>query len=91
MKAKNLKRKGINTLEPITVQASISQLGYIDSLINNSNFTEKQREELKPGQDISEGQAEELISYLLDNQLCPIESGRNYTQRDIIKKLNKLK
>jgi len=38
---------------------------------------------------IEEERADELIEYLYKNQICPIQSGANYTQTDIKNKLNK--
>lgn len=98
MKAKHLKKKvnkirGVNVPEAITVNASIAQLSYIDALIDTSNFSDTKRNEMQNNAtfEMTEGEAEELINMLLENQLCPIESGRNYGQGDIQKKLSQLK
>jgi len=91
--SKKHKRKGINTLEAITVDASIKQLTYIDALLDLSLLNDNEVEEirLKSYSKISEGEAEEIITYLLDNQKCLIDSGASYQPKDIEKKLAQFK
>ena len=96
MKAKNLvkkqTRKGVNTPEAVTVKISIAQLGYLDSLIETSNLTEPQRQEIesKLNFETTEGEGQELINWMLENQRDNINGGHNYNQGDIQKKLTEI-
>lgn len=78
-------------LDESDYKASHGKQDYIESLLANSNFSEDKKqlyEGLVP--DMSNVEANNLIADLKDNQLDPIQSGNNYTQTDILKKLNKL-
>lgn len=93
MKVKILKRKTFKKVKVskilVLARASIAQETILDSLIQTSNFCLKQREEmdlaLKMG--LSEGQAEDMILMLKQNQTDPIACGRNYNMSDIKNKL----
>ena len=96
MKVKNLKskkhlKKGVKSKDILLVEASIKQLSLIGALIDKSVLSSKEKEniDLLIKGFISEGKAEELISYLYENQRCDIDSGYNYGQKDIINKLKK--
>lgn len=98
MKAKSSKRKtyskrGVENSNPILIECSISQLSYIDALIENSILNNDQVNEInqKLSGFVSEGEAEEFINYLLLNQRCNIDGGHNYSQTDIINKLKQIK
>lgn len=90
MKAKDSKKI---SLEPVYVMASISQLGYIDSLIQTAEVSNVEYQELiqRSNQDLTEGEAEELIGELLEKQRNAILGGFNYQQGDILRMLSKLK
>jgi len=68
---------------------SHGQAEMIHSLIRNSLLDENQKQEIERELLIMSGErAKEVIQYLKDNQLDPIESGQNYGMRDIHKKLD---
>lgn len=70
------------SVEPITAV----QGGAIESLLNTSNISHEEREDISrciPAMTAEE--AEKTIRYLLENQLNPITSGFNYSQSDIVK------
>lgn len=94
MKAKNLKNKvhkkrGVVDLTPVLVEASISQLLYADSLLITAILNEKEKEQidLKLKGFVSNGECEEIITYLKQNQIDPIASGFGYNMKDIQWKL----
>lgn len=93
MKAKNFKRRGAKHYEVVYSEASISQLSLIDSLLRTINLPIQYQEEIenKTKIGITEGEATELIEYLLDNQIDPVHSGLNYSAKDIINNLKRLK
>jgi len=96
MKARSSKKhskRGYHELEPVLVEASVGQLSYMESLIENSLLSNHAKEKIyeKMQGFVSEGEAEESIGYLLNNQIDPIDSGFNYGQTDIIRKLKKLR
>ena len=94
MKAKSLKRKihkkrGVGNKEQILKEASFKQVVLIDSLLETSILPNKQYKILYDRMKffISEGQAEELIVYLKENQRDNIDGGFNYSASDIKDKL----
>ena len=63
----------------------ISTIIYIESLLNNSLLREEEkRYDLEI---LTEQEAIQLIEYLQKNQVDIIDSGRNYGQKDILRKL----
>jgi hypothetical protein len=98
MKAKSLKRKthkkrGVTDKDPIIVEASLSQLTFIGTLLDSSILSVEKTKEIEDLLDtkLSEGQATELIEFLNENQRDNINGGWNYTQGDIQRKLSELK
>jgi len=98
MKAKSLKnnktkkhvKKGVQCKESITVEASIKQIAYIDFLLTISALSIEEKEDIENSlSEISEGQALETINYLIENAVDLVDSGFNYGQKDILKKLSK--
>lgn len=71
-------------------RASFAQENILYSLIETSNFSIlKQNDlELRVKNGLSQGQAEEMVKMLKDNQTDPILCGRNYSQGDIKRKLS---
>ena len=95
MKAKSLKKhekRGVESYAPIFVEASVNGLSFIDSLLNMAEINEREykiyQEKAKC---LTEGEAEEMITELLEKQRNPILGGYNYHQKDIIKMLKLLK
>jgi hypothetical protein len=71
--------------------ASHGQLDSIESLLKTANLSEKHKEYIEWGmKSYTYSQAKKEIEYLLNNQTCPIECGRNYTQTDIKWKVSQL-
>lgn len=97
MKAKNLKikkfkKRGLENKNVVTVKASIKQLNYIDYLLDLSLLSIKQKDKIIIDSVFyTEGEAEEIINFLLENQKDLIDSGSNYSQTDILKKLKWIK
>ncbi len=91
-KKKTHKKRGAKSKDPVYVMASVSQLSYIDSLIETSLTNNRQYQELKQKADkgLTEGEAEEFITDLLEIQRNPILGGYNYQQGDITKMLKLL-
>ena len=92
MKAKNFVKRGAKHYTPVYAMASFSQMAYIDSLIETSQTSNEKYMDLKrkSNEELTEGEAEEFISELLEIQRNPILGGFNYQQRDITKMLSKL-
>lgn len=88
-KIKKFKRKRCDL---VLVEASIGQLSYLDSLIETTTLQPNEIEKIikKLEGFVSSGEAEELTSYLKDNQRCNIDAGYNYTQTDISFKVAKI-
>ena len=99
MKVKNLKtnkqkkhfKKGVDDKDIKLVEASISQISYIDYLLSTSIISLNEIKEINTSlnQGISKTDVEKLIEYLLENQKDLIDSGGNYQQKDILNKLKK--
>ena len=87
--SKSHKKRGVTNLEPILVECSIGQISYIDSLIETSTLQENEFKEIKDKANgfLSEGEAEELITYLIENQRDSILYGFNYQMSDIKNKI----
>lgn len=85
-------RNGIADKEPKLIECSISQLTFIDSLIETCTLQQYDINRIlnKTKYFLSEGQAEEIITFLLENQRCNIDGGFNYSQTDILNKLKQL-
>lgn len=72
--------------EPITAV----QEGSIDSLLNTSNISHEEREDIaRSVPAMTAEEARNTIRYLLENQLNLITSGFRYSQSDIVKINNK--
>ena len=70
---------------------------HLEQLINRSSYSDSMKAKLETRLIQLEDQDNEfaeleyftIIEKLKDNQLCPIEHGMNYGQKDIIRKLKK--
>jgi hypothetical protein len=72
--------------EPI----SENQIDWIEQLLKYSNVDHDKRLSLELGlKSRTRLEAEELIGWLLDNQLEPIASGRNYGATEIVNKIKR--
>jgi len=70
---------------------SANQLSIIENLIQTSSISEKEKEKIESAlNDMTEVKAKDCIDYLELNQIDKIDSGGNYTQTDIKKKLSKI-
>lgn len=71
--------------------AEPDQINYIETLLNTCSLDEQQRKNVEDELvTLTYARAEKCIAYLLANQRDKIDSGDNYSQTDIQKKLNKL-
>lgn len=71
---------------------SMGQADYIESLLLNSSIDEKTSKSIYNSlSDMTQSRAEDCIKYLQENQRDAIDSGANYNQGDIQKKLSELK
>ena len=98
MKAKNSKRKqfkkrGVESKDVQLKERSIVQISLLDSLLETCDLQIEETDIISRRLNgfLSEGEAEELTNYLLDNQRDPIKGGFNYNQTDIKNKLKQLK
>jgi len=72
-------------------EASAQQVDYAESLIRSSALLDSQKDDLyRQLQTARSYDIELMIEYLKDCQSDPIESGNNYNQEDINKKLDKV-
>ena len=92
-RSKKHKRRGAGSLDPVYVMASFSQMAYIDSLIETSETTAYQYQQLRQRAktELTEGEAEEFIGELLEIQRNPVLGGHNYQQGDISRMLKLLR
>lgn len=68
------------------------QASTIETLLKNANISEKQRDSIHDSyESMSLEKADECIAWLEERQTDAIESGRNYSQTDVNKKLSKIK
>lgn len=66
------------------------KINQIEDLLKNAIIQHEEKQEIyRELKSIEDQRADELIEYLYKNQICPIQSGANYTQTDIKNKLNK--
>jgi phage RecT family recombinase len=72
--------------------ASPSTYTYVEELLRSSSVGEQQKEEIYAVLmgDMTQTEANKIITFLKDNQRDPIESGDNYSQTDIQNKLSQL-
>ena len=79
---------GIASLDEII---SARQTEYIQKLLDLAAISEEDREKIEQNlTTMTTGDAEQVIRFLQSNQLDPIESGANYKQGDIHKRLDKI-
>ena len=77
-------------LEQLYNNAQPNKIYQIEQLLVTSIIDHPERVHIyRELNNLSEERADELIEYLYKNQICPIQSGANYTQTDIKNKLNK--
>jgi phage RecT family recombinase len=68
--------------------ATIGQISYIESLLQNSNIDHEERASYERElSEMTHGRAQDVIEMLKENQLDPIQSGTNYSSTDISKKI----
>lgn len=78
------------SLDEYDYKASISQINTIESLLRTSCIDHDERQSIENEFDtMTQSRALELISYLNENQLDPINAGANYSQTDISLKVKK--
>lgn len=66
-------------------------ISLVESLLKTSNYSLVRRDEVHRNLlSYTQEETEELIKDLTENQLDPIQHGLNYSQTDILNKLNKL-
>lgn len=92
-KVKTHKKRGLDSLDIITSEASIKKLIYFDALLTTCNLPQREYKEIynKGKLELSEGQIDELIEYLEQNQRNSVLGGFNYQMKDIKKQLSKLR
>jgi len=79
-------------LDESDYEVSHGKINLIESLIETSLLSPEQRDGILMSLNtISNSEASETISYLKNNQIDPINSGSNYSQNDISKKLDEIK
>jgi len=73
--------------------ATYQQGNYIESLLLTASIDDKTSQDIYDtlNNGMSQNRAEECINYLKDNQVNEIDSGHNYNQGDIQKKLSEIK
>ena len=77
---------GIASLDEIL---SARQMEYITKLLDLASISDADREKIEKNlTTMTTNDAEQVIRFLQSNQLDPIESGTNYSQRDIQKRLD---
>lgn len=76
-------------IDNMDYKASDDQLDYIESLIMSAAITPEEMRSIEQEKSyMSADRASELIGYLKDNQISPIDAGTNYSQTDIQNKLD---
>jgi hypothetical protein len=72
-------------------KVSVQRLIWIDELIRRCALEERYKQDLEASIEYcTQQELNELAFYLMNNMPCPIDSGLNYNQRDIQKKLTQL-
>lgn len=73
-------------------KATDDQVDRIDVLLWNCSLNDEKKKAIEDKLFSYSGEeAESIIKMLLNNQLDPIKDGLNYTQTDILNKLNRMK
>lgn len=70
-------------------QISDNQFHYVEGLISTSTFEEHVKQDMEMQLSVcSRSEFDQIVQKLLDNQIDPISSGRNYSQTDIKNKMS---
>jgi recombinational DNA repair protein RecT len=70
-------------------QASPNQINRVETLLMTAAIEEREKEDLfREVNTMSGSRADEVIDYLIDNQVDPIAAGNNYNQNDIAHKID---